>query len=250
MRTSPHIHAIHDEWLSVCSSLLLRSDSVCLSFSFLFSSHVDNAKANNPCASANRGILPLAEYTPPTKCSESDLHLGPMKDRDDYLSNDEIGQHPKRTRWSQHIHCQHTEDKAEKYATSQSAAKTGMAQWTLRRILLKTELIIFFFFLVVDAKLVARRSMARHSIRRSPMAWTTVEEVSRNSMELSNLSEKKLIMLLQVEQLRRDQLLLHDHFSKQNRDLREVHMESLNEMEELKRFQGSRFDEFSRIILI
>ena len=69
-------------------------------------------------------------------------------------------------------------------------------------------------------------------------------------MESSNLSEKKLIMLLQVEQLRRDQLLLHDQLSKQNRDLREIHMESLNEMEELKRFQGSRFDEFSRIILI
>ena len=69
-------------------------------------------------------------------------------------------------------------------------------------------------------------------------------------MESSNLSEKKLIMLLQVEQLRRDQLLLHDKYSKQNRDLREIHMESLNEMEELKRFQGSRFDEFSRIILI
>ena len=144
---------------------------------------------------------------------------------------------------------QNAEDKAEQYAASQSAAKTGMAQWTSRRILLKTELIIFFF-LVMYAKLVARRSMARHSMGRSPMAWTTIEEVSRNSMELSNLSEKKLIMLLQVEQLRRDQLLLHDHLSKQNRDLREAHMKSLHEMEELKRFQGSRFDEFSRIILI
>ena len=33
-------------------------------------------------------------------------------------------------------------------------------------------------------------------------------------------------------------------------DLREAHMKSVNEMEELKRFQGSRFDEFSRRRLI
>ena len=48
------------------------------------------------------------------------------------------------------------------------------------------------------------------------------------------------------EQLRRDQLLLHEQLSEQNRDLREAHMKSLNEMEKLKRVQGSRFDEFSR----
>ena len=48
------------------------------------------------------------------------------------------------------------------------------------------------------------------------------------------------------EQLRRDQLLLHEQLLEQNRDLREAHMKSLNEMEELKRYQGSRFDEFWR----
>ena len=47
------------------------------------------------------------------------------------------------------------------------------------------------------------------------------------------------------EQIRRDQLLLHEQLSEQNRNLREAHMKSLNEMEELKRFQGSAF-EFSR----
>ena len=52
------------------------------------------------------------------------------------------------------------------------------------------------------------------------------------------------------EQLRRDQLLLHEQLSEQNRDLREALMKSLTEMEELKRFQGSRLDEFSRRILI
>ena len=52
------------------------------------------------------------------------------------------------------------------------------------------------------------------------------------------------------EQLRRDQQLLHEQLLEQNRDLREVHMKSLNEIEELKRFQGSTFDEFSRRRLI
>ena len=52
------------------------------------------------------------------------------------------------------------------------------------------------------------------------------------------------------EQIRRDQLLLHEQLPEQNRDLREGHMKSLDEMEELKRFQGSTFDEVSRRRLI
>ena len=52
------------------------------------------------------------------------------------------------------------------------------------------------------------------------------------------------------EQLRRDELLLHEQVSEQNRDLREAHMTSLIEMEKLKRYQRSTFDEFSRRRLI
>ena len=48
------------------------------------------------------------------------------------------------------------------------------------------------------------------------------------------------------EQLRRNQLLLREQLSEQNQDLREAHMKILYEMEELKRVQGSRVDEFSR----
>ena len=71
-------------------------------------------------------------------------------------------------------------------------------------------------------------------------------------MELWSLSEEKLIdhALTGDEQFRRDQQLLHEQLSEQNRDLREAHMKSLNEMEESKRFQGSTFDEFSRRRLI
>ena len=52
------------------------------------------------------------------------------------------------------------------------------------------------------------------------------------------------------EQLRRDRQLLHEQRSEQNRDLLEAHMKSLNEMEEMKRFQGSTFDTISRKKLV
>ena len=56
--------------------------------------------------------------------------------------------------------------------------------------------------------------------------------------------------LARDDQLRRDQQLLHEQLSEQNRDLREAHLQSLNEMEDLKQFQASTFDEFSRRRLI
>ena len=52
------------------------------------------------------------------------------------------------------------------------------------------------------------------------------------------------------EQLRPDQQLLHEQLLEQNRGLREAHEKSLNEMEELKRFQGSTFDTISRKKLV
>ena len=51
------------------------------------------------------------------------------------------------------------------------------------------------------------------------------------------------------EQLRRDQQL-HEQLMEQNRELREAHVKSLNQMEALKRLQGSTFDTFSRRKLI
>ena len=52
------------------------------------------------------------------------------------------------------------------------------------------------------------------------------------------------------EQLRRDQQLLHEQLLERNRELREAHVKSLNEMEELKRFKGSTFDTISRTKLV
>ena len=80
------------------------------------------------------------------------------------------------------------------------------------------------------------------------------DSVRRSIQELNGIieSQRREIdhTLAGDEQLRRDQLLLQEQLSEQNRDLREAHMKSLIEMEELKRFQGLRFDEFSERRLI
>ena len=53
-----------------------------------------------------------------------------------------------------------------------------------------------------------------------------------------------------MNQLRRDQLLLQEQLSEHNWGLREAHIKSLHEMEELKRVQELRIDESSRRRLI
>ena len=52
------------------------------------------------------------------------------------------------------------------------------------------------------------------------------------------------------ERHRQAQQLLHQQLLKQNWDLREAHDKSLNEMEELKRLQGSTFDTIARRKLV
>ena len=52
------------------------------------------------------------------------------------------------------------------------------------------------------------------------------------------------------ERRRRDQQLLHEQFFKQNWYLREAHEQSLSEMEELKRFQGSTVDTIAKRKLV
>ena len=50
--------------------------------------------------------------------------------------------------------------------------------------------------------------------------------------------------------LGQDQLLLQEQLSEQSRELREAHEKSLNEMEELKKFQSSTFDTIARRRLV
>ena len=60
-------------------------------------------------------------------------------------------------------------------------------------------------------------------------------------------SQKEELHRAQAEERRRqDHLLLHEQVLKQNWDLRESNEKSLNEMEDLKRFQFSTFDTVAR----
>ena len=70
-------------------------------------------------------------------------------------------------------------------------------------------------------------------------------------MELSSLSEEKLIRLLQVMN-NSDEIdyFFMNNYQNKNRDLRETQMKSNHEMEELKRVQESLVDESSRRRLI
>ena len=63
-------------------------------------------------------------------------------------------------------------------------------------------------------------------------------------------SQEEIHRAQQDERLRQDHYLLHDQLLKQNWDHRETHEKSLNEMEELKRFQGFTFDTITRRQLI
>ena len=64
-------------------------------------------------------------------------------------------------------------------------------------------------------------------------------------------SQQEELHRAQAEERRRqDHQLLHGQLLKQNWDLREAHEKSLNEMEELKKFQGSTFDTIARRRLV
>ena len=60
-------------------------------------------------------------------------------------------------------------------------------------------------------------------------------------------SQQEELHCAQAEELqRRDQQLLHERLLQQNSELREAREKSLNEMEELKKFQSSTFDTVAR----
>ena len=64
-------------------------------------------------------------------------------------------------------------------------------------------------------------------------------------------SQQEELHCAQAEELqRRDQQLLHEQLLQQNSELREAHQRSLNELEELKKFQSSTFDTIARRRLV
>ena len=75
----------------------------------------------------------------------------------------------------------------------------------------------------------------------------------RSSRKLREIVESQQgeLHCAQAEELqRRDQQFLHERLLQQNSELREAHHKSLNEMEELKKFQSSIFDTIARRRLV
>ena len=112
---------------------------------------------------------------------------------------------------------------------------------------LRTEIQKHEFQADYDRRSVQKLNENLQSFKDTSSRPILVEETFRNWMELSSLSEEKLIILLQVMN-NIDEI---NNFCMNNyRDLREAHMKSLHEMEVLKRFQGSTFDTIGRRKLV
>ena len=75
---------------------------------------------------------------------------------------------------------------------------------------------------------IRKHEFQADSDRRSIQEWSGIIQSQRREIDHALAGD---------EQLRRDQLLFHEQLSKQNRDLREAHIKSLHEMEELKPVQ-------------
>ena len=88
---------------------------------------------------------------------------------------------------------------------------------------------------------IQKHEFQADSERKSIQEFTGIIDSQRREIDHTLASD---------ERLRRVQLLLHEQLSEQNRDLRDAHIKSLHEMEELKRVQEIRIDEFSRRRLI
>ena len=72
------------------------------------------------------------------------------------------------------------------------------------------------------------------------------EEVYKKLSETVESQQEELHCAQAEELQRRDQQLLHAQLLQQNWELREAHNKSLNEMEELKKFQSSTFENIAR----
>ena len=76
-------------------------------------------------------------------------------------------------------------------------------------------------------------------------------DYDRRSFHETIESQKEEIHRAQADERRwQDHKLLHEQLLEQNRDLREAHERGLNEMEELKKFQGSKYETIARRKLI
>ena len=90
----------------------------------------------------------------------------------------------------------------------------------------------------------------RRRLRNTNFRLITDRRSVRKLSEI-NESQQEELHCVQAEELqRRDQQLLHEQLLHQNSELRAAHHKSLNEMEELKKFQSSTFDTIARRRLV
>ena len=61
---------------------------------------------------------------------------------------------------------------------------------------------------------------------------------------------KFIVLIKETNDIDENQQLIHEQLLEQNQDLREAHEKNLNEMEELKRSQGSTVDTIARKKLV
>ena len=140
-------------------------------------------------------------------------------------------------------HFAHTQERGDVHELSSLSScreKTQVAKWKTKQPGFSLKDKMSKFSLIFRAK-IQKHEFQADSDRRSIQELNGIIESQRREIDHTLAGD---------EQLRRDQLLLHEQLSEQNRDLREAHMQSPNEKEEMRRFQGSRFDEFSRRRLI
>ena len=90
-----------------------------------------------------------------------------------------------------------------------------------------------------------RRRLEKHEFQ-ADYDWRSIQKLS----EATESQQEELHRAQADERRRQDHQLLHEQLLKQNWDLREAHEKRLNEMEELKQFQGSTFDTIARRRLV
>ena len=274
-------------WAFVRRCLFVLSLSVCLSFSLLFFSlfflfsdlnsfHVDNAKAIIPCVSANWGVLPPGDlHSSHRLLAQASWRLPLLRD----YWNDLPGG-IRRQGYGALVLAWRGTRRSEKRYLHHWSFRSEKNQRTEDKLITLMKKVCTFFRTRKNGETRTRTSFvsktkikSRHGKRKNEDSpWKTKSKIlpnfraemqkhkfqadsdRRSIQELNGIieSQRREIdhTLACDEQLRRDQLLLHEQLSEQNQDLREAEKKSRFEMEELKRVQELRIDESSRRRLI
>ena len=228
---------------------------------------------NSLCTSANEDLGTLAEYDPLTSYEPNDYHISETTEpymqefsgENGSLNDLEYDDYTIGVALSSPLFIQEREDDASRrrayYSLEESLSSSQSSSVGHR----KGRPVVEQF----DSQIPNVRENPRS---KSGFSWTVREQIladcqaeiqkhefradydRRRIQKLKEMIESQRGEIYRVhqgdERLRRDQQLLHEQLLEQNWDLREAHEKSLNDMEELKRFQGSTFDTIVRRKLV